>query len=146
MLRRTLIVLLLAAISIPVVASPCWACSCSYDSNATPAERRRAQAKSADLVFYGRADNKYLVDPAPNDGLSGDERIFVRFRVKERYKGDPGRWVTIYTGTTGDTCHYHFKEGERYTVFAYKHKDRFETNICTGTKRGNINPERYGLD
>ena len=145
-MRRTLLVIFIALLAVPVVASPCFACSCATSAETTPAERRRAQAKGSDLIFYGRADTVRLEDPAPNDGLSGDERIHVRFRVREKYKGYPGRWVTIHDGTTGDTCHFGFKEGERYTVFAYKHKGEFHTNICTATKKGRINPERYGLD
>ena len=143
MLRRTLIVIFLAVLAIPVVASPCWACSC-----ATTGDRdrdRHAHADGADLVFTGIAETTRIDDPSPNDGVSGDERIYTRFRVRKIYKGHPGRWVTIYTGTKGNSCRYTFKEGERYTVFAYEHKDEWNTNICSGTKRGGINPDNYGL-
>lgn len=146
MLKRTLIVLFIAALAVPVVASPCWACSCSTAAGTSPQEEREGQANRADLVFTGVVTGESVHDPAPNDGLSGDERIFNRFKVKKTYKGHPGRWVTIYTGTSGSSCRYNFKEGERYTVFAYENKDRWETNTCSGTKRGNINPERYGFD
>ena len=143
-MRRTLIVIFLVAIAVPVVASPCWACSCA--ASGSPSEQRRGQARSADLVFTGVVQRERIDDPAPNDGVSGDERIYDRFRVGKTYKGHPGRWVTIYTGTSGDSCRYNFKKGERYTVFAYEHKGEWTTNTCSGTKQGRINPERYGFD
>jgi hypothetical protein len=143
-MRRTLLVIFMALVAVPVVASPCWACSCV--SSGSEAENRHAAAQSADLVFTGVVQRERVHDPAPNDGVSGDERIYDRFKVGKTYKGHPGRWVTIYTGTSGDGCRYNFKEGERYTVFAYEHKGEWMTNTCSETKRGRINPERYGFD
>ena len=134
----------LAVMAIPVVASPCWACSCA--SSGDEAADRRAQARRADLIFYGVADRERIVDPSPGDGTSGDEIVYMRFRVRRTYKGHPGRWVTISEGSTGNSCRYNFREGQRYTVFAYKHDDRFHTDICSGTQRGNINPKDYGLN
>lgn len=145
-MRRTLLVTFMALVAVPVVASPGWACSCAASADTTPGEERRGQARNADLVFTGVVKGERVDDPSPNDGVSGDERIYDRFKVGKTYKGHPGRWVTIYTGTSGSSCRYNFKEGERYTVFAYEHKDEWTTDICSGTKRGRINPERYGFD
>ena len=144
MLRRTLIVIFLAVMAVPVVASPCWACSCAVSEN--PEETRRMQAESADLIFTGIATSQRIVDPAPDDGFTGDEVVYTRFRVRKTYKGHPGRWVTVLTANNEAACGYNFTEGERYTVFAYEENDRYHTNICSGTQRGGINPERYGLD
>ena len=144
MIRRTLIVIFLAVMTVPVVASPCWACTCAASGN--EAADRRAQAENADLIFTGIAKKIRVDDPAPDDAYSGDEKIYVRFRVHKTYKGYPREWRWIYTGVYGDTCRYEFEVGDRYTVFAYKHKGEFNTNICTGTKRGRINPDNYGLD
>lgn len=136
----------IATLTVPVVASPCWACSCVATAGTSPQEEREGEADRADLVFTGIVTGESIKDPAPDDNASGDEKIFNRFKVKKTYKGHPGRWVTISTGTSGSSCRYNFEEGERYTVFAYEHRDRWATDTCSGTKRGNINPERYGLD
>ena len=144
MLRRTLIVIFLAAIAVPVVASPCWACSCYTTGD--PAADRREHAENADLVFTGIAKSQTVKDPTPNDGYTGDEQVFTRFRVGRTYKGHPGRWVTVATTSNEAACGYHFNEGDRYTVFAYEQRDRFHTNLCSGTKRGRIDPDNYGFD
>ena len=139
MIRRTIIVIFLAVMTVPVVASPCWACSCVE-------QNRRQQAKNADLIFTGIAKQERVYDPADDGNNDGDETIYVKFRVHKTYKGYPRRWRTINTGMSGSTCRYYFEEGKRYTVFAYKQDGEFHTNICTGTKRGRINPDNYGLD
>lgn len=133
----------LAVMAVPVVASPCWACSCASTGDAQ-ADRER-QARAADLIFTGIAKNVWIKDN--NNDYSGDETRLARFRVRKTYKGHPGRWVTISTAQQGSVCGYPFKEGKRYTVFAYgSNVDGFDTNSCSGTKRGRINPENYGLD
>jgi hypothetical protein len=143
MLRRTLIVIFLAVMAVPVVASPCWACSCmAYES---PREQRHSQARSADLIFTGVAKSQRVTDEGDPE-FEGDEMIGTRFRVGKTYKGHPGRWVTVETYVNGATCGYHFEVGKRYTVFAYEQNDEYNTSLCSGTKQGRINPERYGLD
>ena len=138
MLRRTLIVVFLVALAVPVVASPCWACSCAPSS-------RREHAKRADLVFTGIAKSERVIDEGDPE-FEGDETIGTRFRVGKTYKGHPGGWVTIGTPANEAACGYDFEMGDRYTVFAYDEKDGYSTNLCSGTKRGGINPERYGFD
>lgn len=144
MLKRTLIVIFLAVMAVPVVASPCWACSCATTGDR--AADRRAQAENADLVFTGIAKSQRIVDPNPNDGYTGNEEVYTRFRVRRTYKGHPGRFVTVVTASNGAACGYDFKEGDRYTVFAYEEKDGFHTDLCSGTKRGRIDPDNYGFD
>ena len=138
MLKRIAIVIASVVIALPLLVSPAWACSCAPG---TP----RQYARWADLVFTGIADHVWT---EPNDigTPRGDERTFARFHVETRYKGYPGRWVTILPGETGNTCRVRFKEGRRYTVFAYKSKGRFNTGSCSGNQRGRINPKRYGFD
>ena len=143
MIKRALVAIFLAVVAVPVFAAPCWACTCG--SSGTPEDQRHSQAENADLVFTGIAKARRIKDPSPGDRISGDERIFVKFRVGKIYKGHPGRWETIFTGTAGDSCRYGFKLGRRYTVFAYEHNDRYVTSSCSGTKRGRIDPENYGL-
>jgi hypothetical protein len=139
MLRRTLIVVFLVALAVPVVASPCWACSCA------PVEDRSEYAENADLVFTGIAKSQRVVDEGDPE-FEGDEMIGTRFRVRKTYKGHPGRWVTVSTYANGATCGYHFEVGKRYTVFADERKGEYSTSLCSGTKQGRINPERYGFD
>jgi hypothetical protein len=143
MLRRTLIVVFLVALAVPVVASPCWACSCATTGD--PAQDRINHAESADLVFTGIAKSQRIIDEGDPD-FHGDEMIATRFRVRTTYKGHPGRWVTVETYVSGATCGYNFDEGKRYTVFAFEERDHYSTNSCSGTKQGRINPERYGFD
>ena len=144
MLRRLLLVAVMVAVAVPVTASPCWACTCA--SSGDPSEDRRRKARSADFIFTGVAKKVRVDDPSPGDGIGGDETIYVRFRVGKVYKGRDRDRATINTGRSGDSCRYGFEKGKRYTVFAYKHNRKFHTNICTGTKRGRINPDNYGLD
>ena len=132
----------MAAVSLAVgavgaTAQPCLACSCVP---ATP----RQHAKRADVVFTGRVT--WITVARDDNGLLGDERVRVRFAVGRRYKGRIRPRVRIHTGTTGNTCRFIFRKGKRYTVFAYRHEGRLMTNICSGTKRGRIKPDRYGLD
>ncbi len=134
----------MVVVAVPVTASPCWACTCASSGDAEA--DRHAQAEAADRIFFGIAKRTIVEDPSPDAGQNGDETIYVKFRVRKTYKGRPRDWVTINTGRSGGTCRYHFEEGERYTVFAYRQKRELHTNICTGTKKGRINPERYGLD
>jgi hypothetical protein len=143
MLRRTLIVVFLVALAVPVVASPCWACSCATSGNA--AQDRRDQAERADLVFTGVAKSQRVTDEGDPE-FEGDEMIGTRFRVGKTYKGHPGRWVTVATYANGATCGYHFEVGKRYTVFADEQNGEYSTGLCSGTKQGRINPERYGFE
>ena len=129
--------------TVPVVASPCWACSCAATTDARA--DREAKAERADLIFTGVATSQRVVDPSPNDDYTGDETVLTRFRVGRTYKGHPGRWVTVGSASNGAACGYDFDEGSRYTVFARGDGDGYETDLCSGTKRGRIKPERYGL-
>jgi hypothetical protein len=111
----------------------------------SPKEQRHSQARSADLVFTGVAKSQRVSDEGDPE-FEGDETIATRFRVGRTYKGHPGRWVTVGTHVNGATCGYQFEVGTRYTVFADEQNGEFGTGLCSGTKEGRINPERYGLD
>ena len=143
MLRRLLIVCLMAGLAVPVVASPCLACSCFQEG--TNAEHRRKQARDADLIFTGVAKSQSVVDEGDPE-FEGDEVMGTRFRVRKTYKGHPGRFVTVSSMRNEASCGVEFEMDQRYTVFAEERRSGYETNLCSGTKRGGINPERYGLD
>jgi tissue inhibitor of metalloproteinase len=134
-LFRTLAVVALALSGIAATDSPCWACSCAAD---TP----KGYAKRADVVFTGRVR---AVANGDDDGVSGDDNLRVRFRVKTVYKGKARRRTTVRTSESEAACGFTFDEGKRYTVFAQKANHKLSTNLCSGTKRGGINPDRYGL-
>jgi hypothetical protein len=132
---RVLVVIVLGLSGVAATASPCWACSCAAD---TP----KGYARKADVVFTGIVKS---VSSADDDGTLGDDDVKVRFRVKTVYKSKAARATTIRTNESEAACGFTFVEGKRYTVFAQKAKRRLSTNLCSGTKRGRINPDRYGL-
>ncbi len=144
MLRRLVMIVVMVAVAIPVAASPCWACSCA--STGDPASDRRQHARNADVIFTGVARRVWADDPTPDDGVTGDETIYARFSVGKVYKGRDRNRAVINAGPAGNTCRFDFEEGERYTVFATRRKGELHTNLCSGTKKGRIDPDRYGLD
>jgi hypothetical protein len=135
-LVRALAALLVALSGIAATASPCWACSCAAD---TP----EGYAKRADVVFTGIV--RHVGGGDPDDGTQGDDSLKVRFRVKKVYKGKAKRASTVRTNESSAACGYGFSEGKRYTVFAQKKHGKLSTNLCSGTKRGGIDPDEYGL-
>ena len=135
-LGRVLAVVALALSGVAATASPCWACSCAAD---TP----KGYAKRADVIFTGRVLE--VAGGDSDDGTHGDDNLKARFRVKKVYKGKATRITTVRTNESSAACGYGFAEGKRYTVFAQKAKKRLSTDLCSGTKRGGINPDKYGL-
>ena len=135
-LGRGLAALVVALSGIAATASPCWACSCAAD---TP----KGYAKSADVIFTGIV--KGISGGDSDDGTLGDDNFKVRFRVKKVYKSKAKRATTVRTNESEAACGYGFVEGKRYTVFAQKARGKLSTNLCSGTKRGGINPDKYGL-
>lgn len=96
---------------------------------------RTEKADAADVVFTGRV--RTVRHTA--DGLE-----VARFRVRILYKGSVRRDVNVSTAQDEATCGFQFHVGRRYTVFAHR-DDGLRTDICTGTKRGPIDPDRFGL-
>jgi len=45
-----------------------------------------------------------------------------------------GTEIEVFTGYGGGDCGYEFKIGQRYLVYAYRHKEKLTTSICTRTK------------
>jgi hypothetical protein len=69
----------------------------------------------------------------------------VRFRVTKVYKGQVDRRVTVVTASNSAACGCSFREGGTYTVFGRRRGEPFSTNLCSGTKKGGIDPAEYGL-
>ena len=109
------------------MAGPAQACSCAPLS-------KEELAKSARTVFTGTA-------VSVEKGISENS---VRFRVGKVYKGKVDRRVDVVTASNSAACGCFFKEGQRYTVFGSKNEP-FRTNLCSGTSKGGIDPEEWGL-
>jgi hypothetical protein len=135
-MKRLILAGLIALGTAPLAAQPCWACSCvPYDS---PREERHAHAKHADVVFTGKTKR---VEVKPDQG-----RIIAYFRVEKAYKGTHRDNLVIKTASSGAACGFYFKDDTRYTVFGFGDGPRvYQTNSCSGTKQGRIDPDRYGL-
>jgi UNC-6/NTR/C345C module len=128
MTRPIVSIVFLATLSLPFTATPASACSCVVT---TPEE----QAEGARVVFTGRVRG---VEQADNE-------LSVRFRVKTVYKGHVERHTDVVTASDSAACGCSFKEGKRYTVFGSRRGEPVPTNLCSGTKRGSIDPDEYGL-
>jgi hypothetical protein len=130
-MKRLIVALVMAISGIAMAAPPCWACSCAPST-------RKERANHADVVFFGR------VRSITDDG--GAAELRVRFRVRKVYKGrNVDRFEVVRTASQEAACGFNFREGRRYTVFAFREDGRLSTNSCSGTKRGDIDPDNYGL-
>ncbi len=129
-MRRLLLCLSIVSATITAPVGPASACSCIL---LTPKEK----AKRADVVFTGRV----LRIGEPSDGL-----VVARFGVRVLFKGMVTRRVNVTTASDEAACGCRFRVGRRYTVFAY-HPDGggLATDLCSGTRRGRIDHDRYGL-
>jgi hypothetical protein len=133
-MKRALTVALVATGLLVVSALPCWACSCVV-------QPPTAQAANADVIFTGRVIE--AEDPLRFSG----PRVQAELLVEVLYKGDVGREVLVETYPGGSaSCGLEFVEGKRFTVFAFlNERGRLETNICSASSTGNIDPARFGL-
>jgi hypothetical protein len=115
-------------------AVPCWACSCV-------AQPPKAQADDADAIFTGR-----VIDAEDPFRFSGP-RVQANLAVEVLYKGEVGSEALVETLPGGSAaCGVEFVEGERFTVFAFwNERGRLETNICSASTVGSIDPARFGL-
>ena len=140
-MKRLLLVVALAATSLPLTAAPCLACSCAGRMDGqSEREYRHQAARQADVVFTGR------VWRIEGDYSGGGGTVEAHFFVEEAYKGTRRHRVTVSTSAQGTACGFYFRRGARYTVFGYGDGPRsFDTNSCTETRRGRIDPDRYGL-
>ncbi|HYN37361.1 MAG TPA: hypothetical protein VEV82_10360 [Actinomycetota bacterium] len=138
MMKRLLVAMVLATTSVPLMAQPCLACSCQAGPNTQ--NQREKEAKEADSVFTGKV---WKIEGTYNTSYSS---VRVSFFVEDAYKGTHRHRVTVSTANQGSACGFYFEEGDRYTVFGYgKGPKRFSTHSCSETRRGRIDPERYGL-
>ena len=131
---RVLGVALVAIGILALSATPCWACSCVH-------QPPKAQAANADVIFTGR-----VIEAEDPFRFSGP-RVQAKLAVEVLYKGDVGTVVVVETYRGGEAaCGLEFVEDERFTIFAFRNeRGRLETNICSASTRGTIDPQRFGL-
>lgn len=108
---RTLLVIVMLALS----GQQANACSCLEP-------KVKETLKWADVVFTGEAVKVQYVD-AVGDKMFGERRIIVTFQVSNYWKGNVGATITLHTVYNQVSCGgYFFKEGEKFIVYAKKHK------------------------
>ena len=135
-MKRLIVAALVALGTAPLGAQPCWACTCvAYES---PRQERHSHARRADVIFTGKTTS---VEQS-RDG----QTLIAYFRVGKAHKGTHRERLVIKTQSEGSICGFHFKDDTRYTVFGKGEGPKvYSTNSCSGTKRGRIDPDRYGL-
>ncbi|HEX5081012.1 MAG TPA: hypothetical protein VFY40_03130 [Blastocatellia bacterium] len=131
--RRFLISLSIATALLAPVASEVVACTCPVVG--PPCE----EYWKAEAVFAGKVMKQSIFTVVEGDGDSRSEyqQVLVRFSIEQRFKGITGDEVEIVTGLTGGACGYHFKDGERYVVYAVRSgqdKNRLYSGICNRIK------------
>jgi hypothetical protein len=133
-MKRALTVALVASGLLVVSARPCWACSCV-------AQPPKAQADNADVIFTGR-----VIEAEDPFRFSGP-RVQAVLAVEVLYKGEAGGEILVETYPGGSaSCGLEFVQGKRFTVFAFlNERGRLETNICSASTTGSIDPARFGL-
>jgi hypothetical protein len=131
---RVLGVALVSVGILALSATPCWACSCVY-------QPPKAQAAGADVIFTGR-----VIEAEDPFRFSGP-RVQAEMAVEVLYKGDVGTEVVVETYRGGEAaCGLEFVEDERFTIFAFRNeRGRLETNICSASTTGTIDPGEFGL-
>ena len=123
-MRRTAIGLLVAA-AVLLPASPCLACSCVPVTAAEAFDR-------AEVVFTGLAAEDTTASFSAGD-------VEVRFVIEEVHKGRPlGPTASVFGSNQGSACGIHFRQGTRYTVYAFEDSGGLETNSCSGTHLGEL--------
>jgi hypothetical protein len=133
-MRRVLGIPLVASVFIVLSALPCWACSCA-------AQTPKAQADNADVIFTGR-----VIEAEDPFQFSGP-RVQANLAVEVLYKGEVGSEALVETPLGGSAaCGLEFVDGKRFTIFAFwNERGRLETNICSASTAGTIDPARFGL-
>lgn len=131
--RRFLISLSIATALLTLSISDVKACTC-WVVGPPCEEYWRSQA-----VFAGKVIKKstFYVEEGEGDSRHKYQRVLVRFSIEQAFKGIAGDEVEIATGLGGGDCGYHFKDGERYLVYAIPdgaNKSRLYAGICNRIK------------
>jgi len=132
--RRFLILLSVATVLLTLSISDVKACDCMFGGSPPCEEYWRSEA-----VFAGKVIKKSTFYAEEGEGNSRYkyQQMLVRFSIEQAFKGVAGDEVEIVTGLGGGDCGYHFKDGERYVVYAIRSgrdKSRLYAGICNRIK------------
>src|SRR5262245_45014509 len=128
--RRLPILLSTVAVILAVPITDVTACQCRGGPRPPCEEYWRA-----DAVFAGKAikQSTFHVEEGEGNSRYRRQQVLVRFSVEQAFKGISGEEAEIVTGLVGGDCGYHFKDGERYVVYAFRignDKSYLYTGIC----------------
>src|SRR5262245_56100885 len=114
--RRFLISLSIATALLALSISDVKACIC--DVVGPPCD----EYWQSQAVFAGKVIKKstFYVEEGEGDSKHKYQQVLVRFSIEQVFKGVAGGEVEIVTGLGGGDCGYHFKDGERYVVYAIR--------------------------
>lgn len=122
-MRRTATVVAICAAVSAATAAEAPACSCV-------AVDERTKYRASDAAFVGRLVN---VTPPPSPTDSGRPAHF-RYELIKRYKRKLGRrFVTVRSGSVGDTCGLPTETGRRYAMYLERVDGRWVSGVCSLT-------------
>lgn len=85
------------------------------------------------VVFVGTV---IAVENPPKEGDNSGGTARYSFRVDERFSGDIGPEVEIFSGRGGADCSVWFETGVQYVVFPYRNEDnKLWAYVCSDTQR-----------
>lgn len=128
------VMLALAAAVLLACHGSARACSCAFGGGPPCQEFWRV-----DAVFSGKvlSRSSFSVEEKLGDSKYRREQVLARFSLGESYRGNvAGPEVEVVTGMGGGDCGYHFKEGERYLVYASRdaRTGTLYAGICSRTR------------
>ena len=132
--RRFLISLSIATVLLTLPISDVIACDCMFGGSPPCEEYWRSE-----VVFAGKVVKKstFYVEEGEGDSRYKYQQVLVRFSIERAFKGISGDEAEIVTGMGGGDCGFHFKDGERYVVYAIRNgrdKSRLYAGICNCIK------------
>jgi hypothetical protein len=132
--QRVLISLSIATALLALSVSDVKACSCMFGGGSPCEAYWLSQA-----VFSGKVIKKSTFDVEEGEGDSRHkyQQVLARFSIEQAIKGVAGDEVEIVTGLGGGDCGYHFKDGERYVVYAIRNgrdNSRLYSGVCNRIK------------
>jgi len=136
---------LFATLSLSVIATPVFGCSCARLPPGANTARQLAKSASegSEAIFEGKVDSVelrwklaegHVGDVVPADFDQEPPEMAASFEVLRSYRGVEGKYVQVKTGIGGGDCGFDFETSETYLVFAYKDQSgELSTGICSST-------------
>jgi hypothetical protein len=131
--RRFMISLSIATALLALSISDVKACSCGFVG--PPCE----EYWKSEAVFAGKVikSSTFYAEEGEGNSRYKYQQVLVRFSIEQAFKGIARDEVEIVTGMGDSDCGYHFKNGERYVVYAIRSgrdKSRLYSGICNRIK------------